>query len=387
MTSSDDFKVKDESPAPTATRIYFKRLWNLLLRYSGIEQLNETKEPKEDKLSKSPVQHPSRLLTLLRFIPWALALLFLFSFFFDFQDRSVSLFGSSYPLEGLLKVLSVSGLIGFLTNWLAITMLFRPLKKRPILGQGLIPAQKKRVAYRLAHAVSVDLINPNVIKQKIRESEAISHYRIQATAYLQKVLEDPNFRKDLKIVTVEYIHSMIEDPRIRSSIAQRILTELETAFEHRSIEKAAVKTYTFLRGRQLQNIIEDSLKRLPVTAENELEKIDLFLDELPYKLNHYSDSIENLVTTLLHRLINQLDVHALVEENLQRYDERKLEAMIKGASHEQLSYIQYLGAILGTIGGFIIWQPLLSLAVLGILFAMILSADQLLFYLSAKNII
>ena len=80
----------------------------------------------------------------------------------------------------MLKVLTISGLIGFMTNWVAIKMLFRPTYKRPILGQGLIPAQKDRIAYRLARAVSEDLINPEMIKKKIQESQAISRYREKA---------------------------------------------------------------------------------------------------------------------------------------------------------------------------------------------------------------
>ena len=35
---------------------------------------------------------------------------------------------------------------------------------------------------------------------------------------------------------------------------------------------------------------------------------------------------------IIYRLINQLDVHALVEDNLRQYDERRIELLIKNAS-------------------------------------------------------
>ncbi|MDZ7693359.1 MAG: DUF445 family protein [Balneolaceae bacterium] len=89
-----------------------------------------------------------------------------------------------------------------------------------------------------------------------------------------------------------------------------------------------------------------------------------------------------MVTSLLYRLINQLDVQSLVEEKLREYDEQKLTNIIRGATNEQLRYIQYLGAILGTIGGLVIWQPLISLMGLGLILLLVLLADHLVFTFS-----
>src|SRR5699024_9391569 len=123
---------------------------------------------------------------------------FLFSFICDFNQISVSLWGYALNFEGILRITAVGGLIGFSTNWLAINMLFKPVEKRPILGHGLIPAQKDRIAYRLAQAVSDDLSNPEIIKKKISESKAISRYREQSTVYIKSIIDDPAFRKDIK---------------------------------------------------------------------------------------------------------------------------------------------------------------------------------------------
>jgi len=78
----------------------------------------------------------------------------------------------------------------------------------------------------------------------------------------------------------------------------------------------------------------------------------------------------------LNRLVNQLNVHELVEENLRKYDEQKLENMIRNATNEQLKTIQYLGALLGTIGGFVIWEPILSMSVLVLLFGGVYLLDR-----------
>ena len=52
------------------------------------------------------------------------------------------------------RMLSVSGLIGPLSDWLAVAMLFQPRYRRPIFGQGLIWGQRERVIALLAQAIS-----------------------------------------------------------------------------------------------------------------------------------------------------------------------------------------------------------------------------------------
>ncbi len=373
--------LKTETKSQSRSKEHFKKLWKLLVKHSNWEKfIDDEKTIDPDKPFHQKRQ--GGLLFFLKFIPWILLLGFFFSFYWDFPGREIILFGNIYPVEGLLRIVSVSGLIGFLTNWLAITMLFRPARKRPLLGHGLIPAQKKRIAFRLATAVSRDLINPDIIKKKIHESGVISKYRELASDYIKAVTDNPEFRSDLKQWVVDYVQAMIGDPEVRTSIAEKLITELDESLEQRSLEKVAIKTYTFLKGKEMQDIVEESLVRLPATVEKGLIRFDEFLDRLPEHIENESDKIETIVTQILYRLVNQLDVFSLVEENLKNYDEKRLERLIKGATNEQLSYIQYLGGILGTIGGLVIWQPILSLAVLACLFLIVLFTDHLLMAVS-----
>lgn len=360
--------------AKEKTRYHFRNLWQIVSKYSRIDELTAAGKPKHPAPEHHRLEN-SFLLKLLSLFPYLLIILFGVSFFWDFQGISTSLW--NYPLEfhGILKIISVSGLIGYGTNWLAITMLFKPARKRPILGHGLIPAQKDRIAYRLAKAVSDDLINPEIIKQKISESDIISRYREQSTDYVKSIIDDPYFREDLKRWMVVYVDEMIADPAIRTALAERILVQIKEALHEKSFEKAALKAYSFIKGQQMQEIIEEALVQIPTSVESGLNKLDDLMDQLPKKIDEHSEAIEDIVTTLLYKLINQLDVHSLVEENLNSYDEQKLSGIIRGATNEQLHYIQYLGAFLGMIGGFIIWEPLLSSLTLALLTGLIVSID------------
>ena len=371
--------------AKEKTREHARFLWQLVAKHSKIEELAKPAGGTKTQPVRKQL-YSSTLVTVLSAVPYFLVILFGISFFWDFNGMSANFLGLSLQLEGLLKILSVSGLIGFLTNWLAITMLFKPAERRPILGHGLIPAQKDRIAYRLAQAVSDDLINPEIIKQKISESNVIGRYREQSTRYIKNIIDDPEFRADLKQWVVEYLDEMIADPEIRGALAERILLQIEEAIHDKSFEKVALKAYSYVKGQEMQHIIEEALVQIPTTVENGLDKMDDLLDQLPNKINEHSDAIENIVTTLLYKLINQLDVHTLVEENLRSYDEQHISNIIRTATNEQLRYIQYLGAVLGLIGGFVIWEPLLSVVVLATLSGSILLLDQLLFnYVSSSN--
>lgn len=364
------------------TKKYAFQLWSLIAHQFEQEISNN-----ERVLSQDATQnvYPKKkwLINLLFFFPFLLLAGFFISFWWDFTGISLSIFGSIIDLEGLLKILSIGGLIGFMTNWVAIKMLFRPTFKRPILGQGLIPAQKDRIAYRLAVAVSNDLINPEIIKQKIQDSKSISKYREQATEYIKQVLDDSEFRSELKILLVSYVDEMIAEPEIRSSIAKAIIDQMNQSIDEHSFERVAIKAYSFIKGQEMLDLVENALTKLPGGLEKGLIKMDEFLDTLPETIENNSDTIEEVVTNVIYRLINQLDVHALVEDNLRQYDERRIELLIKNASNEQLRYIQYLGAVLGTLGGFIIWKPIPSISLLILIIGLIVILDFILMKLKS----
>ena len=364
------------------TKKYAHQLWSLIAHQFEQEISNN-----ERVLSQGATQnvYPKKkwLINLLFFFPFLLLAGFLISFWWDFTGISLSIFGSIIDLEGLLKILSIGGLIGFMTNWVAIKMLFRPTFKRPILGQGLIPAQKDRIAYRLAVAVSNDLINPEIIKQKIQDSKSISKYREQATEYIKQVLDDSEFRSELKILLISYVDEMIAEPEIRTSVAKAIIDQMNQSIDEHSFERVAIKAYSFIKGQEMQYLVENALMKLPRGLEKGLIKMDEFLDTLPKTIENNSDTIEEMVTNIIYRLINQLDVHTLVEDNLRQYDERRIELLIKNASNEQLRYIQYLGAVLGTLGGFIIWKPIPSISLLILIIGLIVILDSILIKLKS----
>ncbi|PSQ81368.1 MAG: DUF445 domain-containing protein [Bacteroidetes bacterium QS_8_68_15] len=326
----------------------------------------------------------AKALPLLRAVPWALAALFLFSFAWNFSGWTLRLFGRAWPAEGLLRIVSVSGLIGFATNWLAVTMLFQPRQERPLFGQGLIPAQKERVVWRLSEAISEDLINEDVVKEKIRRSGIVRRYREKAVETMHAVARDEAFRRDLKELAEGYAQRVLRAPAVQERIAQLIIERLEAHAARGGLGGLVLGTYRTLGEQDFRRRIDAIVRRLPESVEPALAELDLLLDRLPAHLEKRSDRFEEATTRLVLRFVENLDVERMVRERMEAYDERRLERLFKKTSNEQLNYIKYLGGILGAMGGLIIWAPGPALAFFALAGAVLWSVDEGLFRMQAS---
>ncbi|MFN3596027.1 MAG: DUF445 domain-containing protein [Rubricoccaceae bacterium] len=303
-----------------------------------------------------------QIIPYLRVIPYALTLAFAVSFFWDFDGAAVVVFGHARALEGLLRVLAVSGLIGFLTNWLAITMLFQPRQKRAIIPQGLIPAQRERVIYRLSDAISRELINAEIIKAKIQESGVIGRYRDLGLGVMRGVLEDPGFRADLKALASDYAQEVLGHEVVRRQLAALAVQKLEEQ-AGQGVGGLALRLYRTFAEEDFQRRIDKALSELPQAITPLLDRVDAALDAVPARVEARAPEIEEAATRAILSFVEGFDIRAMIMEKARGFDEAQLEGLLKSTSNEQLNYIKYLGAILGMLGGFVIWQPVGALVV------------------------
>ena len=342
--------------AKAATRDRARDVADLLVTY-GKAHLPE-RTPRPPAAPEAPPKLKGRLgqvLPFLQLVPYVLGLVFAASFVWDFPDRALVLGGLTIPLDGLLRVLSVSGLIGFLTNWLAITMLFQPREKRAIVPQGLIPAQRERVIYRLSEAISKELINAEIIKQKIQASGAIPKYRDVALGVVRGVVEDPGFRADLRGIAGGYVRDVLRRPDLRRELTRLAAEKLEEG-AGAGLGGAVLRLYRSVAEDDFQRRIDRALDEIPGAVEPLLDRIDTALDAIPPKIEARSADIEALATDAVLGFVEQLDIRSMIVEKARGFDESQLENLLKSTSNEQLNYIKYLGAVLGVFGGLVIWQ-------------------------------
>lgn len=342
-------------------------------------------------------------LRLLRVVPWLLSALFITSFIWDFEGLSLlladsgiylyssgeqasvlsSYSGLGFPafsrmldLEGLIVTISSAGLIGFFTNWLAITMLFHPRRNRPLLGQGIIPAYRERIADLIALAISRDLISEEVIQERIRLSGVVPKYRDMALEVTQNLLSDEDFQQDIKVLANRYIREKLQDPELKQKLVALAMEKIDSTI-NRGIAGIAVKMYQMLNRDGFQRQIEKAIDDLPESADLVVDELDHLFETLPEKISQQSDDIEQWLTKAIMAFVNSLDIYDMVSKNLRRYDERQLEDLIKSTSNDQLIYLKYLGGALGAVGGLVIFDQWLALPTLAILVALLVAADHL----------
>ncbi len=300
---------------------------------------------------------PSAGMLMLRIWPWILLAGFAFSFFWDFSGQQLNLFGYVVSLEGLLRIVSISGLIGFTTNWLAIQMLFYPQKRRPILGQGLIPAQKEKIADRLSAAVERELINPDIIKKEFIEKGILKRYTDAVITDFRQLTSDPGFKKDVNRLLGVYVRRILEDPAVNSQIISQTEKAILENVKDSPVERNALKLYLLMKGKTLNDMLHEAVAAFPEHLGQAQEPIDQFIASLPARLRKDRSYIETLFITLLNTILDQIQIRRIVQESISRYDEEKLERIIRDTTDDHLKYIQYLGAVIGTVGGLIIWNP------------------------------
>jgi uncharacterized membrane-anchored protein YjiN (DUF445 family) len=263
-------------------------------------------------------------------------------------------------------------------------MLFNPREKRPIFGQGLIPSQRERVIYRLARAVSDELINEDIIKQKIEEAQIIPRYREMAMSVTRGVLEDPDFRTELKTITADYVETVLTSDQVRKRIVEFTAEKLEKALGE-GVGGLALKAYRYLNEDDFKRRLDKAVHAIPGNLDVVLDGMDELLDEIPGRIEARSEDIEMWSTRIVLGFVEKLDVYSMIMSNIARYDERQLEDLLKKTTNEQLNYIKYLGGVLGTIGGFVIWEPILSLGILGTIALTLYALDETLYRAAKKR--
>jgi uncharacterized membrane protein YheB (UPF0754 family) len=102
------------------------------------------------------------------------------------QDLTMTIFHSNTVF--LITIPIVSALIGYVTNYIAVAMLFRPHKPLWVLGlrlQGLVPRRQSEIARSLGAMIERDLFSQEDIQAALKGSDTLD----EALAFLDEQLE------------------------------------------------------------------------------------------------------------------------------------------------------------------------------------------------------
>lgn len=155
----------------------------------------------------------------------------------------------------------VTAFIGWLTNWLAIQMLFRPRQPVNVLGikiQGLIPRRQEEIAERVAEVVEQELLTQHFVREQIEQIDVHSY----VDGFVRKVIRgrvaeklrgipliggmiNDNTIASLERMALESIHAEIEPMR------ERIATDVEARLQVRDIVRQRILDFEMFKLEEL----------------------------------------------------------------------------------------------------------------------------------------
>jgi uncharacterized membrane protein YheB (UPF0754 family) len=374
------------------------RIKAYLQKYYPFETLFEREQAPRDELhfNQYRMQTSMRVvMVLLRISPWLCMVGFGGTFLTILISEHAAWLGNLGPQiadfyqanQGWLQafnIVSISGLIGYGTNYIAIRMLFRPVIHRPIWGQGLIPSQKDRIIHTLAQGMHKHILSQELIRKRVEETGLVRKVNDLVMDGTVGLVQDQRLRYELK----QFLYSVMEEwadrPAVRKEVVKIIDAQIEEKVE-KGIERFIFETYKRYNRDQYEDAITKITEELPKVTMKVIERLESEMDTVAAFIRLNKVSTREQIMEVFIDLLNRVDITDLLAKQMAHFDEARLERMIWEATNEQLLYIQYLGTVLGILGGLLIWQPAIMGPAYVLVFGMLYGLDKLLFRIRQRR--
>lgn len=293
---------------------------------------------------------------------------------------------------------AIGAVIGYITNDIAIKMLFHP--RKPIyIGKwqvpftpGLIPKEKSRVARSIGRVVSTQLLNKDTLTNVLTSEEMTGKIR----SALQKLVDDnrenmstleavldtfaPEETVDNTICQVRrnltgLIYGKLISMHFGETISTIILQKLNQSmggylkgFGLGLLDENLINSLAAPIGDLIDKGLSDHSEEIVETLVNkEIDKllsmricdiIAQYEEKIPDLIQSLLQIYISVIETNLEQILRGVDIGKIVEDRVDSFDVEQLEAMIFGIMKKELNAIVYLGALLGFLMGWV--TPLLG---------------------------
>ena len=230
----------------------------------------------------------------------------------------------------------IGAIIGYVTNFIAIKMLFRPYKakkigKITIIPQGIIPKEKPNLAKNVANVVENHLLDKEEIHKLLNSDKFKEEIKNLISSKIDE-FEMPNI--------TEFIKSNPE--KVATNISEFVMEMIKTKFPF---------AMAILNEEIINNMILENIDKLANKVDNMID-LDKIVDKEKIKINLQNEAITFLENES-YKIIENLKVGELVENKVNNFDEQQLENMLFSLMDKHFKFINLAGAVLGAIIGLI----------------------------------
>lgn len=296
------------------------------------------------------------------------------------------------PYASYIFTISFGAFIGYGTNWLAIKMLFRPLKPHYLFGKklpftpGIIPKEKGRIAASIGEAVSQNLMNEEVLRDTLLGEKIMDKITTALDQFVAKLQQEPqplggwlsSWMKPEQVDAVRQsvvseMSQMVTENLVGADLGQKIA---HIAVDHaiaklqggvmglfhvdKILENLRAKTESLLA----QNIDEMLRTEAPAMVSDMVGKGVTQLMDTPVStlLKGREEQLAALRSTILDlyrktveqqlpAMLATLDVKQMIEDRINAMDVLEVEHLIFDVMDKELSAIVLLGLGLGFLLG------------------------------------
>ena len=163
-----------------------------------------------------------------------------------------------------LAVPAIGGVIGYVTNWIAVKMIFRPIRERRFLGiriQGLIGRRQKELARSIGNVVGSHLVEHKDIVRGLN--------KLDFAGILSDVLDKGLEPKVRELRALPLIGGFLTEERVRSlrdAIASSVMANQDQVLD--AVEKGLAE------GLDVPRLVEEKVADFPV------EKVEAMILEV-----------------------------------------------------------------------------------------------------------
>ena len=279
--------------------------------------------------------------------------------------------------------------IGYVTNWIAVKMMFRPLKPVKIgkltlpFTPGIIPKNKERIAKAIGNTISNNLLTENTLtesllseeKQKfIRESierkiyEISNEEEITIKEKIQDYIDEDLYSKTTKFIKNK-LTNIIIDTLKEEDIGNLVAKQIEAAAKEKmqgSIlgifgANNLISKITDETAKKINEYIDENGKELisVIIMEKISEFEEEYTSDIANKIKNSEIDFISIIMNIYNKIIeeniskvlNAIDISKVVEDKINSMNMLELEKLILEIMNKELKALVNLGAIIGFVLG------------------------------------
>lgn len=284
----------------------------------------------------------------------------------------------------------IGAVIGYVTNWIAVKMLFRPRKEIRVFGKrlpftpGVIPRGQGRLARAVGNVVETQLLTPEYLGEKLlsKESEEEFKNHMQSWINSQKASEDTLYSSISNIVeedrlnifitsTEESLTDFLSEKIIAMEpgklIVDKVMQEAQNKLSESMfgmmlggsfLEKIAGQVQdgidTYIQENAREYVGKAVVKESKELQEKPMPEVTAFLEEKGiYDSEFLWGLYKKVIEDKLPALLSSLKLSLVVEERINAMQVEEVEELVLSIMNKELGAIVNLGAVIGLILGLI----------------------------------